>query len=178
MKNTLFAIYLATCGTLAMAGPGHDHGTEHEATQAINSPASPRLIMEADFFEAVAVLKGQTLEIFVDHAATNTPVENAELAILINGETVPLELHDVGEFDAVVPESMTGKNLDVAMRAIVGDQSEVLTGRLELDDHPHDHHEEEHSHLLEYLATGGAALLALGFIALFLKRRSRKGKSS
>lgn len=170
MKKILFAMYLIAFGALVAASPGHDHGDE---APAVESEASPRVVMESDLFEAVAILKGQTFEIFVDHAATNAPVENAELAILLNGETVPLELHNVGEFDAVLPDSMVGKNVDVALRVTVGDQSDVLTGQLLLDEHRHNHDAEEHGHLLEYLAIAGAALIALVLIALFFKRRSK-----
>ena len=99
MKKILFAMYLIAFSALAVASPGHDHGDE---APLVESEASPRVVMESDLFEAVAILKGQTFEIFVDHAATNAPVENAELAILLNGESVPLELHNVGEFDAVL----------------------------------------------------------------------------
>lgn len=170
MKKILFAMYLIAFSALAVASPGHDHGDE---APLVESEASPRVVMESDLFEAVAILKGQTFEVFVDHAATNAPVENAELAILLNGESVPLELHNVGEFDAVLPNSMVGKNINLAMRVTVGDQSDVLTGQLVLDDHDHDHADEEHEHLLEYMAMAGAALLALVLIALFFKRRNK-----
>jgi hypothetical protein len=170
MKKILFAIYLVALSASAVAGPGHDHGDE---APLVESEASPRVVMESDLFEAVAILKGQTFEIFVDHAATNAPVENAELAILLNGESVPLELHNVGEFDAMLPNSMVGKNIDLAMRITVGDQSDVLTGQLVLDDHDHDHADDEHAHLFEYTAMAGAVFLALVLIALFVKRRNK-----
>lgn len=172
MKNTLALFTFLLINTVAWAGPGHDHG--EEAPAALGE-TSPRVAMEADLFEAVAILKGRTLEIFIDHAATNAPVQNAEPALLLNGEQVPLELHAEGEFDAVVPDSMIGQNLTLAMRITAGDQSDSLNGELILNEDHQDHAEEEHGHLLEYLAIGGFALLALVLIAVFVKRRSGKG---
>ena len=67
MKKILFAMYLIAFSALAVASPGHDHGDE---APLVESEASPRVVMESDLFEAVAILKGQTFEIFVDHAAT------------------------------------------------------------------------------------------------------------
>jgi hypothetical protein len=172
MKNILALLTFLLINTLAWSGPGHDHG--EESPSAVGE-ASPRVAMEADLFEAVAILKGQTLEIFIDHAATNAPVQNAQPALLLNGEQVPLELHAEGEFDAIVPESMVGQNLSLAMRVTAGEQSDVLSGELILTDEHHDHAEEEHEHLLESLAIGGFGLLAIGLITVLMKRRQVRG---
>lgn len=184
MKNTVAVLLFCAMHTLALAGPGHDHGEEAPVSAGV---ALPRVVMESDLFEAVGVLNGRTLEIFVDHAATNAPVKNATLDLQLNGQKVPLELHAEGEFDAVLPESALGEQLAVALQVSVGDQSEVLTGTLRLSElgQAHEGHEghEEHAdhadheehglHGMEYWAGGGVALLALGLISLFLKRRNK-----
>lgn len=181
MKNTVAVLLFCAMHTLALAGPGHDHGEEVPVSTGV---ALPRVVMESDLFEAVGVLSGRTLEIFVDHAATNAPVKDATLDLQLNGQKVPLELHAEGEFDAVLPESAFNKQVSVALEVRVGDQSEVLTGTLRLselgqaheghEEHAdHADHEEHGPHGMEYWAGGGVALLALGLIALFLKRRNK-----
>ncbi|BET24586.1 hypothetical protein EV673_1542 [Limnobacter thiooxidans] len=182
MKKPVTVLLLCAMHTLALAGPGHDHGDE--ASVAAGA-VLPRVVMESDLFEAVGVLNGRTLEIFVDHAATNAPVQNATLDLQLNGQKVPLELHAEGEFDAVLPESGLGEQLAVALQVSVGDQSEVLTGTLLLADQGHAHegheehadhagHEEHGPHGVEYwVVVGAAALLALGLIAFFIKRRNK-----
>lgn len=172
MKNIYTLLTFLLINTFVWAGPGHDHGDEEPAEIG---ESSPRVAMEADLFEAVAILKGRTLEIFIDHAATNAPVQDAQPALLINGEQVPLELHAEGEFDAIVPEAMVGQNLSLAMRVNAGEQSDVLSGELILTDEHHDQAEEEHGYLLEYLAIGGFGLLAIALIAVLMKRRHVKG---
>ena len=182
MKNTVAVLLFCAMHTLALAGPGHDHGEEAPVSAGV---ALPRVVMESDLFEAVGVLSGRTLEIFVDHAATNAPVKDATLDLQLNGQKVPLELHAEGEFDAVLPESGLGEQLAVALQVSVGDQSEVLTGTLLLADQGHAHegheehadhagHEEHGPHGVEYwVVVGAAALLALGLIAFFIKRRNK-----
>lgn len=176
MKNTVAVLLFCAMHTLALAGPGHDHGEEAPVSAGV---ALPRVVLESDLFEAVGVLNGRTLEIFVDHAATNVPVKNATLDLQLNGQKVPLELHAEGEFDAVLSESAFSEQVSVALQVSVGDQSEVLTGTLLLPHQGHEEHadhtdHEEHGlHGMEYWAGGGVALLALGLIALFLKRRNK-----
>jgi hypothetical protein len=183
MKNTVAVLLFCAMHTLALAGPGHDHDHGEEAPVSAGV-ALPRVVMESDLFEAVGVLNGRTLEIFVDHAATNMPVKNATLDLQLNGQKVSLELHAEGEFDAMLPESALGEQLAVALQVSVGDQSEVLAGTLLLTEHgqaheghegheDHAHHEGHGLHGMEYWAGGGVALLALGLIALFLKRRNK-----
>ena len=174
MKKTILSLTLLASSVFALAGPGHDHGEE---APAVAGEASPRVLMESDLFEAVGILKGRTLEIFVDHAATNAPVKDATLQLELNGEKVPLELHAEGEFDAVLPDSMVDTAVAVALTITAGDSVDILAGELVLGDAhgDDDHAADEHGHLFEYLALGALALLALGLVTVFMKRRSSKG---
>lgn len=174
MKKTFLSLFLLACSMFAVAGPGHDHGDE---PPAMAGEASPRVVMESDLFEAVGILKGRTLEIFIDHAATNVPVKDAEPELELNGDRVPLELHAEGEFDAVLPDSMGDTTVAVALTIVAGDSTDILAGELVLGEtHGDDEHaDHEHGHFLEYLALGAFALLALGLIAIFKKRRRNKG---
>lgn len=185
MKKPVTVLLLCAMHTLALAGPGHDHGDEAPVAAV---EVLPRVVMESDLFEAVGLLNGRTLEIYVDHAATNAPVQNATLALQLNGQKVPLELHAEGEFDAVLPESALGEQISVALQVSTGDQTEVLTGTLLLSENGHAHeehaeheeqadhagHEEHGPHGVEFWAVGGGAvLLALGLITFFIKRRNK-----
>ena len=172
MKKLVLASCLFAFATYVFSSPGHDHG---ESALVMENEPSPRVVMQADLFEAVGILKGRTLEIFIDHAATNAPVHNAQIELVLNGEKVAVELHAEGEFDAIVPGSMIGQNMAVAMRVDAGDQSDMLSGELMLPEAGHSNTNEEHGHLTEYILLGGFALFALGFIAWFFQRRNNKG---
>ncbi|MDH4394793.1 MAG: hypothetical protein QE278_03850 [Limnobacter sp.] len=176
-----FAVCLALAFPPAtLAGPGHDHGDEHSSdASSSEGSASPRFVISSDLFEAVGIVKGKTIEIFIDHANTNAPVENATLELELNGNKVPVELHAVGEFDAVLPEALTKEHsetpISVAMTITAGDQVDLLAGELTLA-HNDEHHAEAdaHSHGLEYALYGLAALLLLGLVVFGLKWRKKQ----
>lgn len=158
------------------AGPGHDHGDEAPVSVG---EASPRIALRSELFEAVGILKGNTLEIYVDHAQSNAPVENAALELELNGAKVPLELHASGEFDAVLPASITQSHSDspisVALKITAGEQEGLLTGQLVM---PHaDEHaagEDSHSHGSSFLKYGYIGLLALVLAALGMRWNKKR----
>lgn len=157
------------------AGPGHDHGDE---TPAAVGSASPRFIVRSELFEAVGIVKGKSIEIYVDHAPTNAPVENATLELELNGNKVPVEPHAVGEFDAVLPEEVIKATpespISVAMTITAGDQVDLLAGEFTLaHSDEHSAEKEAHSHRLEYSLYGLAASLMLTFVAFGLKWRKK-----
>jgi len=114
------------------AGPGHDHGDEAPVAAG---EASPRVVMESELFEAVGILKGRMLEIYIDHAATNAPVQNAKLELELNGQQVPVELHDEGEFDAQLPEGIEDGTVAVSMTVSAGVDIDLLAGDLIVGHH-------------------------------------------
>lgn len=159
------------------AGAGHDHGDE---TPAAVGSASPRFVISSELFEAVGIVKGKTIEIYVDHAQTNAPVEKATVELELNGTKVPVELHAAGEFDAVLPEDLIKGNLEspisVAMTITVGDQVDLLAGELTLahsDEHPTE--KDAHSHGFEY-ALYGLAVLLMFTLVVFGMRWSKNRK--
>lgn len=161
----------------SFAGPGHDHGDE---ALTATGEASPRVVMESDLFEAVGILKGRTLEIYIDHTATNAPVENAELDLELNGSPIPVELHAVGEFDAVLPEGLSEGSVSVALTVSSGELTDLLAGQLDLshaDDHATD--EESHSHAWEWVLYGLGGMLLLGLpVVGFVRKKMKEGKQS
>lgn len=62
--------------TFAVAGDGHDHG---EAKPSAAGPALPRFTVQSDLFEVVGVLGKDELVVYIDRAATNEPLVNAEV---------------------------------------------------------------------------------------------------
>jgi hypothetical protein len=176
LTNVLSAAVLAgsLLFTTAYAGPGHDHGDE--APVAVGE-ASPRVVMESELFEAVGILKGRMLEIYIDHAATNAPVQNAKVELELNGQQVPVELHSEGEFDAQLPEGIEEGAVAVAMTVSAGENIDLLAGELLLDQHgEHSHEEHDHSHQFDTLLYGAGALLVLAVIGFAVVRLKSKGE--
>ena len=178
LTNMLSAAVLASSilfSATAYAGPGHDHGDE--APVAAGEP-SPRVVMESELFEAVGILKGRMLEIYIDHAATNAPVQNAKLELELNGQQVPVELHSEGEFDAQLPEGIEDGTVAVSMTVSAGEDIDLLAGDLIVGHHDDlDSVEEVQSRLstIVLYGIGGLLILAL-FVVGYLRLKSKGDK--
>jgi hypothetical protein len=159
--------------TTAYAGPGHDHGDEEPVAVG---EASPRVVMESELFEAVGILKGRMLEIYIDYAATNAPVQNAKLELELNGQQVPVELHNEGEFDAQLPEGIEDGTVAVSMTVSAGEDIDLLAGDLIVGHHDDlDSVEEVQSRLWEIVLYGVAGLLILSLLVIGYVRLKSKG---
>ncbi len=77
----LAAVALLTAPVLAHEG--HDHGP---AQVAPAGPASPRVALTSDLYEAVGVLRGERLTLYLDRFGTNEPVTDAKVAVTLGGE--------------------------------------------------------------------------------------------
>lgn len=165
---------------VSLASPGHDHGDE--APAPTTQKAAPRFSMQSEQFEVVGILNGHHLQLYVDQAKTNAPVENATAELTLNGTPVPVALHQAGLFEAEIPEALEEEHLTVSMNLRTKTSTSTLTGELNLEQHPHDEPstEEAHSHASPIAAYGvGAAallLLAIGFV--ILKKRTVLGRKS
>ncbi len=157
------------------AGPGHDHGDEAPVT---TGEASPRVVMESELFEAVGIVNGRTLEIYIDHFETNAPVENATVELELNGSPVEVELHAEGEFDAELPEGLEEGPVAVAMTISAGEKVDILAGELQLHQHDEQANVEEIAPRLFMIALfvlGGFVVLALLVIG-YIRLKSKGGK--
>jgi len=182
MQKIKFLTYMLSAAVLASsilfsaiayAGPGHDHGDEAPVAAG---EASPRVVMESELFEAVGILKGRMLEIYIDHAATNAPVQNAKLELELNGQQVPVELHSEGEFDAQLPEGIEEGTVAVSMTVSAGEDIDLLAGDLIVGHHDDlDSVEEVQSRLWTIVLYGIGGLLILAVIVIGYVRLKSKG---
>jgi RND family efflux transporter MFP subunit len=77
----LVALALLTAPILAHEG--HDHGP---AQVAPAGPANPRVALTSDLYEAVGLLRGERLTLYLDRFGTNEPVTDAKVAVTLGGE--------------------------------------------------------------------------------------------
>lgn len=146
-------------GPAVHADEGHSHD---DAAASATGPALPRFTATSDLFELVGVLDGQTLTLYLDHAADNSPVKDARLEVEVGGTPLTLKPHGDGEFEAVLTAAPKPGQTPVTATVITTAESDLLAG--ELDIHEDVHAEEAPVsgplHIAAW-ALGGLALAAL-----------------
>lgn len=146
-------------GSSVHADDGHSHG---DAPPAAAGPALPRFTATSDLFELVGVLNGQTLTLYLDHAADNSPVKDARLEVELGGKPLTLKPHGEGQFEAMLTAAPEPGQTPVTATVITPTESDLLAG--ELDIHEDAHHEETAATSPARIAAwtlGGIALIAL-----------------
>jgi hypothetical protein len=116
---------------LAVPAAAHD-GDDHGSAAAGATPALPRFAASSPAFELVGVLDGKHLRLYLDHAASNAPVENATLELELGGAKLALERHASGEFEATLAAAPPAGVLAVMATVIAGDESDLLAGELDI----------------------------------------------
>ena len=113
----------------ALAGDGHDHG---EAPAAPSGPAMPRFAATSDLFELVGVLDGTQLSLYLDHAADNRPVADAQLELDLGGKPLALTRVAEGEFRATLAAPLPEGETPVTATVVAGDDSDLLAATLDV----------------------------------------------
>lgn len=126
------ALAMGLAAAPAMALDGHDPAQEAAAATAL-----PRFAARSDAFELVGVLDGKRLTLYLDHAADNTPVDDATLEVEFGGRKLAVQRHGAGEFEAELAEAPGEGVIDVTARVAAGAESEQLAGELDIHGDAH-----------------------------------------
>lgn len=130
---------LAAATAWAHAEGGHSH----DAPAAPAAPALPRAVASSDLFELVAVLEGRQLTVFVDRAATNEPLRDAQLDIDLAGRKLALQRvgegagaaagvadATAGDFVATLDQDLPGGVHPLTATVTAGGDIDLLAGEL------------------------------------------------
>jgi hypothetical protein len=159
----------------AHAGEGHDHGPAASPT----GPALPRFAATSEAFELVGVLNGKRIALYLDRAADNSPVADAQIELEIGGVKHTAAKHDADEFEVMLPTEPKAGVLPVTATVTVGKEVDLLAGELDIHDAaPADEAVHVHS-WKEYAGWGAAGVAALAaIIAVFVFGRRRMSSNS
>lgn len=150
------------------AGEGHDHDHGDAASAPVGT-ALPRFAAVSETFELVGVLDGKQLTLYLDRAADNAPVTDAQIELEIAGRKLEVEAHE-DTYEAVLSAELTPGLLPIAATVTAGKEVEGLVGELDLRE---DAHGDETAHLhswQEYASWAAVAVAALGALALVGRR--------
>ncbi|MFM9880033.1 MAG: hypothetical protein ACKVOO_06455 [Burkholderiaceae bacterium] len=138
MKTTLVAIFIVVPSWLLVAVAGGDasDGHSHDAAPAaLNSPALPRFAAQSDLFEAVGVLTGAELSIFVDRFASNEPVLAAKVELESGSVKAAASFHaDQGDYRTPSEPFKKPGTYPITLTITAGDQTDLLVGELVVPD--------------------------------------------
>ncbi len=165
----------------AWSGPGHDHGDEPAAAAG---SASPRVAMHSDLFEAVGIVDGKTLTLYLDRYADNAPIIGAKIEVELGStKTVATPLAD-GTYAVTSDLLLQEGSLPLTLTVTAGNDVDLLAGDLVIG---HAKTESQSSSAPQPLlsgqrwwwaAGGGLALLgSMGLILLIMLRRRSQVQS-
>lgn len=173
-KPYLLAVLLATVSLCNWASEGHDHG---EAPAAAGSPAKPRFTATSEVFELVGVVNGKRITLYLDHAADNSPVKDANLELELGGTKIPVQPHGEGEFEATLATELQPGEIGVVATVVAGSATDLLAGDLDI-------HADSHSDAAQgatwktYAAWALGGLLALALLGFGLRRLNTQRNKS
>ena len=74
---------IALLSTAVVAHEGHGHGAPAAAPA---SPANPRVALTSDIYEAVGIVRGERLTLYLDRFGTNEPIADAKVTATFGAE--------------------------------------------------------------------------------------------
>lgn len=169
MKSVAVIASLFLCAPLAAFAHGdEDHGAP---APAVSQSVAPRAVANSEEFEAVLVLEGKKLVLYLDRFASNAPVSGATVEIEGGGlkgaatETSP----GVYAMDAA---SITPAKHPLTIAIEAGDSADLLSASLDVAPSPAG---VVHAHgWSEWLVWISAGVLALvGSVLLVIRRRKQ-----
>lgn len=127
-----WAVAIALVSSLATtpisAHEGHDHGPP---LASLPDTTLPRAAATGDEFEAVAVLKGDALSIYVDRFADNSPVTAAVVSVTIGGSDQSAHVSPNGTYTVAAPMLLQPGRHDVVIAVHDGTSNDLLIATLE-----------------------------------------------
>lgn len=143
-----------------LAAPVQAHEGHDEAPAAATGQALPRFAASSELFELVGVLDGRQLTLYLDHAASNAPVQGATLELDFGGAKLKPVPKGEGEFTLQLERGPQPGLIPVTATVLAGNESDLLAGELDL--HAHEPAAPAASARWKYIAAGALALLGLG----------------
>lgn len=166
----LMAAIVFGLSTPLFAGPGHDHG---EAAPSVQGAALPRFSAESDLFEIVGIVNGKQVSLYLDRFADNSPVNDAQIEVDINGIKLKAQAHGDGEYELNLSELLKPGVMAVTVAVTAGAETDLLAAELDLHEAPSDE-ARGRSWLSISPWLGGALVVLLVVLAFFLRQRAQR----
>jgi membrane fusion protein, heavy metal efflux system len=131
-------LFLLLCCEGAVPARAHEGHDAENAQPASTATASPRLAVNSETYELVAMLDGPRLTIYLDRFRDNVPVTDANITVTINEEATPAEPANDGTY-VVVSRQFGGRGLvELVFDIREPEADDLLIGKLSTGNAPPD----------------------------------------
>lgn len=113
----------------ASAHEGHDHGP---AAPALPTTVKPRIAVETEAYQLVAIASGEQLTIFLDRYGTNEPVTDAALSIMSGPASITAARRPDGSYTAAVPGIGAAGRYELIFNVAHPSADDLIAGALEV----------------------------------------------
>ena len=169
-RRFLIPALAALLGLLAVAAQAHEG--HDDAPAAVQADAAPRFAAVSDQFELVGVIDGRRLTLYLDHAADNRPVHEAQLELEVGGQALVVTRVAEGQYQAELAQPLADGETPVTATVIAGADSDLLAADIDWHAPAAAAPAPAWAGKSRLAAAAGAALLAIA--ALWAWRRSRR----
>ncbi|MBY0439455.1 MAG: HlyD family efflux transporter periplasmic adaptor subunit [Burkholderiales bacterium] len=184
------AVLAMVLAQLLFASDGHAHAEAAPATaSAAAAVLEPRVEVASSDVELLGIVEGTRLTVYIDHFATNVPIDGAKLSVERNGESFDAQPAGDGAYRFELPWLATPGAHALLFTLVAPGLSDLLTATLELpatDGFSRAGDALPRFDLLSWsglpgrywiaAGLGGAALLAFALVAGSVLRRRRRGQ--
>ena len=132
----LAALLLAPALGMA-AGDEHGHDHPHGDAAPTTGAALPRFAAVSDLFELVGVLQGKQITLYLDRAADNSPVAEAQIELEIAGQKFKATRQGADQFEVVLPDVPKPGVLAITATVVAGADADLLAGELDIHEVAH-----------------------------------------
>ncbi|MBK8065108.1 MAG: hypothetical protein IPK29_14490 [Betaproteobacteria bacterium] len=176
LPTRLYAALLSCALTTATAhaGPGHAHGS---APTIAAASGAPRFVAESESFELVGLLEGRRLSLWLDHASSNAPVNDAVLTLDLAGNSLPVRSAGEGQFEAELAQILPVGVHTLTATVTASAQSDLLAGELDIHEGPSPQHADLHLYSVKALKYVLPVLL-LAALGIVTARRLRERRTA
>ena len=162
---TLMALIFTLLSPMAIAGAGHDHG---EAAPQAQGTALPRFVAVSEDLEMVGIVNGKQVTIYLDRFKDNSPVNDAQIDIDIEGSKYKAEKHGVGEYEVFLKDMLKPGVIAITATIQAGDLNDLLATELDLHENKDVlSHRSSWKGIALWIGAGLFVLMALGAIVRF-----------
>ena len=126
-SKLLIALFL-TIASATYAGPGHG---EEKPTTA-QTQTSPRFYAESDLYEAVGVINGKEITLYLDRYSSNELVKGAKVEIELEGSKISSEPHGDGEYLFRLKNKIKDQPTAITITINDDDVTDILAATIDL----------------------------------------------